>query len=62
MQDTITIPMEEYKKLLEIKGRYEELKTCCFNFDFNINKELKNNIPFNSETWINSTSGGILQC
>lgn len=24
--DNITIPMEEYKQLLEIKGRYEELK------------------------------------
>lgn len=25
MQDTITIPMEEYKKLLEIKGSDENL-------------------------------------
>ena len=24
--DNITIPMEEYKKLLIIKGKYEELK------------------------------------
>ena len=26
MQETITIPMEEYKELLIIKGKYEELK------------------------------------
>ena len=26
MEDKITIPIEEYKELLEIKGRYEELK------------------------------------
>ena len=25
--DTITIPMEEYKELLIIKGKYEELKS-----------------------------------
>lgn len=27
MQETITIPMEEYKELLIIKGKYEELKS-----------------------------------
>ena len=26
MQETITIPMEEYKELLIIKGKYEESK------------------------------------
>lgn len=26
MYDTITIPLEEYKELLIIKGKYEELK------------------------------------
>ena len=26
-QDVITIPMEEYKELLIIKGKYEELKS-----------------------------------
>lgn len=26
MQEIITIPMEEYKELLIIKGKYEELK------------------------------------
>lgn len=26
MEDVITIPMEEYKELLMIKGKYEELK------------------------------------
>ena len=26
MQETITIPLEEYKELLVIKGKYEELK------------------------------------
>ena len=26
MEDIITIPMEEYKELLMIKGKYEELK------------------------------------
>lgn len=27
MQETITISLEEYKELLIIKGKYEELKT-----------------------------------
>lgn len=27
MQESITIPLEEYKELLIIKGKYEELKS-----------------------------------
>ena len=27
--ENITIPMEEYKELLIIKGKYEELKSQC---------------------------------
>lgn len=36
MEKTILISMEEYKQLLEIKGRYEELKE---------QKRYENNIP-----------------
>lgn len=28
-EETITITLEEYKELLMIKGRYEELKETC---------------------------------
>lgn len=31
-QEMISIPMEEYKELLMIKGRYEELKLNTFTF------------------------------
>lgn len=50
MQDTITIPMEEYKELLQIKGKYEELKRMSSNvmnpiiLD-NISNS-KDNVPF----------------
>lgn len=66
MQDTITIPMEEYKELLQIKGKYEELKRMSSNvmnpiiLD-NISNS-KDNVPFKKETWINTISGGILKC
>lgn len=66
MEDTITIPMEEYKELLQIKGKYEELKRVSTNvmnpiiLD-NISNS-KDNIPFKKETWINTTSGGIIKC
>lgn len=66
MQDTITIPMEEYKELLQIKGKYEELKRMSSNvmnpiiLD-NISNS-KDNVPFKKETWINTTSGGIIKC
>lgn len=66
MQDTITIPMEEYKELLQIKGKYEELKRMSSNLMNpiildNISNS-KDNVPFKKETWINTTSGGILKC
>lgn len=46
--DTITIPMEEYKELLVIKGKYEELRNLYYSYpkstityrDFNSEKEL----------------------
>lgn len=66
MQDTITILMEEYKELLQIKGKYEELKRMSSNvmnpiiLD-NISNS-KDNVPFKKETWINTTSGGIIKC
>lgn len=66
MQDTITIPMEEYKELLQIKGKYEELKRMSSNLMNPIILDnlsgSKDNIPFKKETWINTTSGGILKC
>lgn len=44
MQETITIPMEEYKELLIIKGKYEELKSkesvSTFPTYPNINSEI----------------------
>lgn len=66
MQDTITIPIEEYKELLQIKGKYEELKRVSYNYTNpiildNISNS-KDNVPFKKETWINTTSGGILKC
>ena len=41
--ENITIPMEEYKELLQIKGRYEELKMqkIYMNFDKEPKKESK---------------------
>lgn len=66
MQDTITIPMEEYKELLQIKGKYEELKRMSSNVmnPIILDNPLisKDNVPFRKETWINTTSGGILKC
>ena len=66
MQDTITIPMEEYKELLQIKGKYEELKRMSPNVMNSIILDnisnSKDNVPFKKETWINTTSGGILKC
>lgn len=66
MQDTITIPMEEYKELLQIKGKYEELKRISPNVMNPIILDnlsgSKDNIPFKKETWINTTSGGIIKC
>lgn len=59
MQDTITIPMEEYKELLQIKGKYEELKRISPNVMNPIILDnlsgSKDNIPFKKETWINTT-------
>ena len=66
MQDTITILMEEYKELLQIKGKYEELKRMSSNVMNPIILDnlsgSKDNIPFKKETWINTTSGGIIKC
>ena len=66
MQDTITIPMEEYKELLQIKGKYEELKRMSSNLKIPIILDnplvSKDSVPFRKETWINTTSGGILKC
>lgn len=66
MEDTITIPMEEYKELLQIKGKYEELKRISPNVMNPIILDnlsgSKDNIPFKKETWINTTSGGIIKC
>lgn len=31
MIDTIIIPLDEYRELLSLKGRYEELKDICNN-------------------------------
>ena len=48
VKDTITISMEEYKELLMIKGKYEELRSLYYSYpkstityrDFNNEKEL----------------------
>ena len=43
MQETITIPLEEYKELLVIKGKYEELKG---NNVINILSVWRKDIPY----------------
>lgn len=46
MENTITISMEEYKELLIIKGKYEELKERYINTQPIIMKE-----PIHSGDW-----------
>jgi hypothetical protein len=42
--DTITIPMKEYKELLIIKGKYEELKEQQIQkLNYQVNRNLTNN-------------------
>ena len=45
--DNITIPMEEYKELLIIKGKYEELKSQTRILDWDkITKPSPNTSPY----------------
>lgn len=39
MEEKITISMEEYKELLQIKGKYEELKDVYFKNIMTVQKE-----------------------
>ena len=45
--ENITIPMEEYKELLIIKGKYEELKSQTRILDWDkITKTSPNAVPY----------------
>ena len=48
MEETITITMEEYKELLIIKGKYEELKDSSYI------PPIKWNEPTITRTWYGS--------